>query len=75
MAKIIQFRQRPKPDTFVEEIDTFEQLYHQGELEKVLIISICKDGLKCCTSNGLTVEDGVKLCKDFIKNPNDYIDE
>lgn len=78
MAKILQFKARPKPDTrveeFIEQLEDTKTLFLDKHIDDVFIIATGED-LKCCTSSGVTLEKALKMCRDFIKNYREYTDD
>ena len=77
MGSILEFKARQtskESDDFLEVMDAIKYLYSKGELKDILVIIESKSDGKFCTSNGMFVDDAVDMCKDFVRNTEEYLD-
>ncbi|MDP4158156.1 MAG: hypothetical protein Q8911_00125 [Bacillota bacterium] len=82
MGNLLQLRPKINPKLipkksdiveFIETLNILRELYIEGYIEDILIL-INGDGDKTCAGNGLSVQDAKEMCRDFISNPNEYMD-
>lgn len=75
MGDIIKFNKKNKDISdeqyFSLELEKIKVAYNKGLIDRVIVIA---DGeYNCCTSNGITVAEAEKMCREFIENPKKYL--
>lgn len=84
MTNVIVFKLKRQPSDkeremlfFFRQLDRIKQLYVSGVIDKVFILADgkCANGesAKCCTGNEITLKTAKEICRDFLNNTCEYI--
>lgn len=78
MGKLIKFKSKSKNDnkvaSLLSELEYTKTVFLNSELGNVFTIINGGEVGRCCTSNGVNIDDAKEMCRDFIRNAKEYID-